>query len=124
MNPISTIELNKIRSDAYRAVFDKKCTISRESQVFDSKGGSPDNYIDIADNIPCAMVGLSMPVQQMLAGQNVGIDARTLHAPFGTDIMVNDEVTINNVIYRVLAPYGEKTIQIFTSVIIQKRTMA
>jgi len=124
MNLISTIELNKIRSDAYRVVFDKTCKISRDNQVFDSKGGSPDNYIDIADNIPCAMVGLSMPVQQMLAGQNVGIDARTLHTPFGTDIMVNDEVTINNVVYRVLAPYGEKTIQIFTSVIIQRKTMA
>ncbi|HEX9502882.1 MAG TPA: hypothetical protein VF974_00985 [Patescibacteria group bacterium] len=124
MNTLMTLELAQMRTDAYAVVFDKKCTIKRDSQTFDSKGGSPDNYIDIADNIPCAMVGLSMPVQSMLAGQNVGIDARTLHTPFGTDIMVNDEVTINNVIYRVLAPYGEKTIQIFTSVIIQKRTMA
>lgn len=124
MNAISTQELAQIRADAYRAVFDKTCKIMRDSQTLDSKGGSPDNYIDIADGIPCAMVGLSMPAQQMLAGQNVGIDARTLHTPFGTDIMVNDEVTINTVVYRVLAPYGEKTIQIFTSVIIQKKSMA
>ena len=122
MNPISTIEMNKVRSDAYKAVFDKVCKISRENQVFDSKGGSPDDYIDIADNIPCAMVGLSMPVQQMLADQDVGIDARTLLTPFGTDIMVDDEIEINRIKYKVLSPYGEKTIQIFTSVVILRKT--
>src|SRR5437763_1889795 len=100
MNPILTIKTNKVRSDAYRPVFDKTCKISRESQIFDSKGGSPDDYIDIADNVPCAMVGLSMPVQQMLAGQDVGIDARTLLTPFGTDIMVDDEIEINRIKYK------------------------
>ena len=124
MNAISTQELAKLRADAVQAVCDKTCKISRDSQTFDSKGGSVDNYIDIADGVPCAMVGLSMPTQAMLAGQNVGIDARTLHTPFGTDIVVNDEITINTIVYRVLSPYGEKTIQIFTSVIIQKKSMA
>jgi len=122
MNYISTIELNKIRSDAYRAVFDKTCTIRRNSQTFDSKGGSPDDLIDIADNVPCAMVGLSMPTQQMLAGQDIGISSRTLHTPFGTDITVDDEVEIDRIKYKVLSPYGEKTIQIFTSVVILRKT--
>jgi hypothetical protein len=122
MNPISTIELAKIRADAYRAVFDKVCTIRREDQEFDSKGGSPDNLIDIADNVPCAMVGLSMPNQQLLAGQDVGISSRTLHTPFGTDIKTDDMVTINGIDYKVLSPSGEKTIQIFTSVVILRKT--
>lgn len=121
MNAISSIELNKLRSDANRAVLDKKCTIMRNSQTFDSKGGSPDNYIDIADNVPCAMVGLSMPTQQVLAGQDVGIDSRTLHTPYGTDIQVDDQVTINGTDYKVLSPYGEKTLQIFTSVVILRK---
>lgn len=122
MNPISTIELAKIRSDAGKAVFDKKCTIRRNSQTFDSKGGSADNYIDIADNVPCAMVGLSMPTQQFLADQPIGIDSRTLHTPYGTDIQANDEVVIDGVEYKVLSPYGEKTIQVFTSVVILRKT--
>lgn len=121
MNPISTIELAKIRADAYK-IFDKVCTIRRNSQTFDTKGGSADNLIDIADNIPCAMVGLSMPNQQLLAGQDVGISSRVLHTPFGTDIKTDDMVTINGVDYKVLSPYGEKTIQIFTSVVILRKT--
>lgn len=122
MNPISTIELNKIRSDAVKAVCDKKCTIRRNQQVFDSKGGSADNLIDIADNVPCAMVRLSMPTQQFLADQPIGIDSRTLHTPFGTDIQTDDELVIDGVEYKVLSPYGEKTIQVFTSVVILRKT--
>ena len=116
------LELAKVRADAYRAVFDKVCTIRREDQTFDSKGGSPDNLIDIADNVPCAMVGLSMPTQQMLAGQDVGISSRTLLTPFGTDIKTDDMITIDGVEYKVLSPHGEKTIQIFTSVVILRKT--
>lgn len=122
MNPISTIELNKIRSDAAKSVFDKKCTIRRQSQAFDSKGGSVDNLIVIASNVPCAMVGLNMPTQQFLADQPIGIDSRTLHTPYGTDITVDDEVVIDGVEYKVLSPYGEKTIQVFTSVVILRKT--
>lgn len=122
MNPISATELAKIRSDAVKAVCDKKCIIRRNSQTFDSKGGSVDNYIDIADNVPCAMVGLSMPTQQFLADQPVGIDSRTLHTPYGTDIQANDEIEIDGIEYKVLSPYGEKTIQVFTSVVILRKT--
>lgn len=121
MNPISTIELAKIRSDA-SVIFDKKCIIRRNSQTFDSKGGSADNLIDIADNVPCAMVGLSMPTQQFLADQPIGIDSRTLHTPFGTDLKVDDMVTIDGIEYKILSLYGEKTIQIFTSAVILRKT--
>jgi len=76
----------------------------------------------LADNIPCAMVGLSMPNQQLLAGQDVGVDSRTLHAPFGTDIKTDDMITIDGIDYKVLSPYGEKTIQVFTSVVILRKT--
>lgn len=122
MNFISTLELNKIRADAYRAVFDKVCKISRNLPVFDSKGGAPDNYIDIADTVPCAMVGLGAPTQQVLAEQDIGLDSRTLHTPFGTDITTDDLVTINTIVYKVISPYGEKTLQIFTSVVILRKT--
>lgn len=128
MNLIPALELTRIRADAVKAVCDKKCTIKRDANsagnniTFDSKGGSPSNLIDIADNIPCAMVGLSMPTQQFLADQPVGIDSRTLHTPFGTDIQANDEVVIDNIEYKVLSPHGEKTLQIFTSVVILRKT--
>ena len=122
MNPISAIELAKIRSDAVKAVCDKKCTIRCNQQVFDSKGGSVDNYIDIADNVPCAMVGLSMPTQQFLADQPIGIDSRILHTPYGTNIQANYEIEIDGIKYKVLSPYGEKTIQVFTSVVILRKT--
>ena len=122
MNLISPLELAKIRADSYRSVFDKVCTIRRNDQVLGPKGGSADNYIDIADEVPCAMVGLSMPNQQLLAGQDVGISSRTLHTPFGTDIKTDDMITIGGVDYKVLSPSGEKTIQIFTSVVILRKT--
>ena len=121
MNAISAIELNKIRSDAYNVVFDKTCTIKRNQQVFDSKGGSADDLIIIADNVPCAMVGLSMPTQQFLADQPIGIDSRTLHTPCGTDLQANDEIVINNIEYKVLSLYGEKTLQVFTSAVILRK---
>jgi len=122
VNLLPSLELTRIRADAVKAVCNEKCTIRRQSQIFDSKGGSADNLIDIADNIPCAMVGLSMPTQQFLADQPVGIDSRTLHTPFGTDIQANDEVVIDGIEYKVFSPHGEKTLQIFTSVVILRKT--
>jgi hypothetical protein len=128
MNLLPALELARIRADAVKAICDKTCTIRRDSNVagntvvFDSKGGSPDNLIDIADNVPCAMVGLSAPTQQFLADQPVGIDSRTLHTPYGTDIQANDEVVIDGTEYKVLSPHGEKTLQIFTSVVILRKT--
>lgn len=121
MNLITPLELAKIRSDAANAVFDKTCTIKRNQQVFDSKGGSVDDLIVIADNVPCAMVGLSVPTQQFLADQPIGIDSRTLHTPYGTDLQANDEIVINNIEYKVLSLYGEKTLQVFTSGIILRK---
>ncbi|SRR5260370_31535122 len=123
MNVLTTLELTQMRNDVYAVVFDKKCTIKRDSQVFDSKGGSPDNYIDIADNIPCALTNLSVPTQALLGGENVSIDSKTLLTPYGTDVQVNDEIVINTIIYKVLAPYGEKTIQIFTSVVVHQKSL-
>lgn len=122
MNLLPALELARIRADAVKAVCDKTCTIRRESQTFDSKGGSPDNLIDIADGVPCAMVGLSAPTQQFLADQPIGLSSRILHTPFGTDLQTNDEITIDGIEYKVSSPYGEKTLQIFTSVVILRKT--
>jgi len=123
MNTLSDLELTLIRQDAYKAVFDKTCTISRDSQVFDIKGGSPDNYIDIEDGVPCALINMQPPQQQLLAQQDVGIETKILHTPFGTDIIEDDLITINSIIYLVLAPYGEKTIQVFTSVVVLRKSL-
>jgi len=61
-------------------------------------------------------------INSCLAGQDVGVDSRTLHAPFGTDIKTDDMITIDGIDYKVLSPYGEKTIQVFTSVVILRKT--
>lgn len=122
MNLMPALELARIRADAVKAVCDKTCTIRRDSQTFDSKGGSPDNFIDIADNVPCALTNLNAPTQQFLADQPIGLSSRVLHTPFGTDIQTNDEVTVDGIEYKVSSPYGEKTLQIFTSVVVLRKT--
>jgi hypothetical protein len=123
MNPISTAEMAQIRADAYKGTFDSICQIWRNQKSFDSKGGSPDDFILIEDDVPCALKDLTVPQQQQLAQQDVGLNAKMLLTPFGTDGIADDQVVKNGVTYKLLAPYGDSVYQVFETFVVLKKSL-
>jgi hypothetical protein len=96
------------------------CSIQRNSQAFDSKGGSTDDLIVVA-NVPCALLDLSAPMQQVLAQQDIGLEHKELITPLGTDIEVDDMITTKGLAYKVLSPYGRSSYAVFTSVLVLRK---
>lgn len=96
------------------------CDIQRNNQIFDGKGGSVDDLIIVA-TVPCALLDLSAPMQQVLAQQDIGLEHKELITPLGTDIQVDDMIITKGLAYKVLSPYGKSSYAVFTSVLILRK---
>jgi hypothetical protein len=111
---VSPTQLTVLRNIAYKNL-DSSALIERSTEV-ENDFGTNESWTIVATDVPCWIRGTTVPSSLSDVAMRIAvIGTFRIHFQVGTDIQLNDRLTIGGEQFYVIDMNVENTIQIFTT---------